>query len=566
MYGFTIIKGANIDKEKLPLYKQSIELKLQDKDQLFFGYNSFSKFNEDKIFKENTKYVIGLDGVVLNLQKLKNTYGISNYFDLITTLYFKFNINFVAELKGDFNGFLFNKETQQLYFFNNKTGTKQAFYTTFHGFTMISYSIEQIVLFKESIGLSNRLAIQSVYDMLTFGTVMANKTLVKDIFCLRAGKYLELTKSSFIEKEYFSYNTIDYTIHSKKEAINKIDKTIIEAVKMQYEKDIAYHYPHLALLSGGLDSRVNVMLADKLGYKNSILCFSNPNYLDEIISRKIAKRLNLDYQFISLKDGGYMKNLQQNVFINNGMRVFTSSAHYNYALQKKDISLYGLVHSGQIGDGVFGGLLSKTNKENFLSKVVSTKFLNKTSITQAYQKKYKNEEIFKLYNYVFNLTHSGSYTTEFYKSYLVSPFLDDDVMAVAFSIDPKLRYNQNIYIDWILNKHPEISKFVWERTGFKPNKKWKTIVGRYTNKIKKEYFYVLNKKEKLSMTPEDFWLETNNELQTFYNHFFEKHILLLQKNKEVFTDLKNYYTYGDSTEKSIVLTILQIILNFKLKI
>lgn len=566
MYGFTVIYGEDIYKTQLPSCKRSFMVNVAENNFFFFGYDYFKKFENDKIFEENKEYIIGLDGVILNLQKLKNAYGISNYLELIINLYQKHNIDFVSQLKGEFSGFVFDKKSAKVFFFNNKTGTKQVFYSSFEGLCIISPIIEKIVRLKETFKKASYLDVNAVYRMLTFGAVLENQTLIENISKLTAGKFLSLKNANVLEKEYFSFNNIEYSLNSKKQAIEKINEVFVEAIKLEYEKDLEYNYDHLATLSGGLDSRMNVMIAHKLGYHSKTFCFSQSNYLDDIISKKIANSLSLEHDFIPLDAGLYMLDLEENVSINNGMLLFTGAAHYNHSLHQMDLTNYGLMHTGQIGDGIFGGLLTKGKNQNVILKTMSTQFLDKIGVGEELSSKYENEEKFKLYQNVFNLTHAGSYTTEFHKTYLVSPFLDDDLISVALSITPKLKYNQNIYIDWILEKHPEAAKFVWERTGFKPNKKWKTALSRYTKKIKKEYLIHTNKAGKLSMAPENYWMENQKNINVFYSNYFNSHISLLKDNKEVLKDVTRYYLKGNSAQKSIVLTILNIANKFKLKL
>lgn len=566
MYGFTIISGKRPRNIEGLSFKKSLRFEVSSERSLFFGYDYFPKFENDKIFKEDKEYIIGLDGVILNLQRLKNAYGISDIFLLTSTLFKRYGIHFISELKGEFNGFVFNKNNSELFFFNNKTGTKQIFYASFDEYTMISQSISNIVNIKETLKSASYLNVNAVYSMLTFGGMLESETLVQGITKLRAGKYVFLKNSELKEKEYFSFNNVAPTINSKKEAIERIDETITAAIKLEYDKDRAYNYNHLATLSGGLDSRVNVMIAHKLGYKSNTFCFSEPNYLDALISKKIAASLSLEHQFISLNDGLYMNDLEENTAITNGTQVFTGAAHYNDALKQTDLLNSGLMHTGQIGDAILGGLLTKGKKENFTSKKISNLFLDKVNINSTLLSKYKNEEVFKLYQRIFNLTHAGSYTTEAHKTYLASPFLDDDVLLTALSISPKLKSNQDIYIDWICNKHPEITKFKWERTGFKPNKKWKTRFSRYTRKLRNEYLEYSNSTRKVSMTPEDYWIENTQEVHDFYASFYSNYASSLKANKELFNDVVKYYQTGGSSEKSIVLTILEMIKKFKLKV
>lgn len=565
MYGFTIIKSENT-VEFTTSYMKTLGFKTKSHQYFLVGYNYFKKFENDKLFEEDKDYIIGIDGVILNLKLLKNQYAISDYFQLIVHLFQKENINFVNNIKGEFNGFFFDKNTEALFIFNNKTATKQVFYTKFDKYIVISQSIKSIIDIKQSLNVESMLNSKAVYDMLTFGAMVENYTLVEEVFKLGAGEYLNICEGEILLNKYYDYNSIDYTISNKNIAIKKFDEAFIEALKLEYEKDNEYVYEHIATLSGGLDSRMNVMLSNEIGFKSKTFCFSQSNYEDEKIARKITDDLNLDFEFIPLDGGGFMRDLEEINSISSGLQNYLGGAHYNYALKKMNLSRYGMIHTGQIGDGVLGSFVSKGGDENFLSKTITTKFLDKISIDNNHISKYKNEEVFKLYQRVFNLANVGSYITEHYKTYLVSPFFDNDVIDVGLSIDPSLKYNQNIYIDWINKMHPEVAKYKWERTGFLPNKKWKTEFSRYTKKLRKEYFILVNREDKLSMTPENFWLNTNTKNLNFYTNYYSDNIELLASNTDLLNDFNEVFKSGTSAGKCIVLTVLEVIKKFNLKV
>lgn len=561
MYGFFI---HSVDTTKPPFdisigFDNTISF-----NKYVFSYKSFDKFKNDKVFTENAAYIIGIDGVILNLKSLKKSYASNDFLKLIITLFEKEGIAFVSKLKGVFSGFIFEKTTQRLFLFNDKVATKQVFYSQFDDKIVIAPTLAYITKYRSENRANNKLSIQATYNMLTFGGMIESQTLVEDIYKLGAGEYLVFKESVLKKSKYHDFNKVDYAIAKKSKAISNFNEVFIEALKMEYEKDVEYGYQHLATLSGGLDSRMNVMLARKMGYKPNTFCFSQSNYADEIIAKKIAKDLKLPFDFIPLDGGDYLKNVKEMVSINSGLQFYHGSAHFHYALQQINMSDFGLMHTGQIGDAILGGLVSGVAEKNYLSKTVSNRFLNKVKIADNLFSKYRDEEVFKMYQRLFNLTNFGSYMVEQHQTYLVSPFLDDEVINVALSIDPELKYNQKIYLDWINQLHPEVTKYKWERTGFRPNKAWKTSFSRYTNKIRKEFLLFTNQKEKLSMNPMNYWFESNHTIKEFYDSFFSRNVLLVKANATVYSDLESMYTTGDLMEKAIVLTLLEAIRKYKL--
>lgn len=557
MYGFYIHTKSEKDSKQ---YHRNITF-----GNLNFGYISFEKFGDDKIFEENNAFIIGIDGVIFNKKVLLNQHASKSYFDLIISLFQKENIQFVSQLKGVFSGFIFEKNTQKLYFFNNRTATKQVFYSFFNTELVIAPTIENIVAKRNKSNTENTLNIQAVYHLLTFGGMIDNTTLIKDVFKLGAGEYLVYENNKLEVNRYYDFNHISPSIVDKNKAIKQIDEVFTEAVALEYQKDTEYNYKKLATLSGGLDSRMNVVLAEKQGNKPSVLCFSQTGYADQTIAKKIATDLNLDFKFVALDGGDYLKSLSEMVSINNGLQFYNGSAHYNYALKKIALKNYGLIHTGQIGDGILGGFVTG-NPKNFLSKTVSNRFLHKTVVAKSILNSYRDEELYKLYQRVFNVANFGSYMVEQHQTYLVSPFLDEDVIRVALSIHPDLKINQDIYIDWINKLHPNVTKYKWERTGFRPNKRWKTALSRYTNKLKKEYHIFTKQGNKLSMNPTDYWYNTNPSIAAFYNDFYNTNNALLNNNTELQQDIKTMFTQGTLIEKALVLTLLEVVRKYQLKI
>jgi len=564
LYGFYIYYQPKIKTvpDKHIAFSQSIVF-----DDFRFYYKKFDAFSQDKVFKENEDYIIGLDGVILNLKALKTAYAKADFFTLLLSLFKKEGISFVNSLKGEFSGFIFEKQTNKLYFYNNKTATKQVFYTSFKENLLIAPTIKALVEARENLEIKNKLNTKATYNMLTFGGMLEEETLVQEVYKLGAGAYLYFTKDKKIEvQKYYDYNNIDYTLTTKNKAIDRLNEVFINAVKLEYEKDTDYNYKHLATLSGGLDSRMNVMLAKKMGYNPSTFCFSQSGYADESIAQEIAKELNLDFKFIPLDGGNYLKTLTEMVGINNGLQFYHGSAHFNYAMKQLDLSTTGLIHTGQIGDAILGGMITAGKEKNYLSKTISNRFIKKATSTKELLSNYRDEEIFKLHQRQFNLTNYGSYMVEQHQTYLVSPFYDDQVLAVALSIHPDLKFNQGIYIDWIMKYHPETTKYKWERTGFKPNAKWKTAFSRYTNKLKQEFYNFTHQKNKLSMNPLGYWLQNNPSIEAFYKEYYNNNLKLIADNTTLFSDFLLLSKEGNFTEKALVLTILEVIKTYKLAV
>jgi asparagine synthase (glutamine-hydrolysing) len=543
LYGFTIIYNNTSDFS----IENSKSISYQNHS---FFYKQSSKFLNDKIFTETPDFIIGIDGVILNLFQLKKQHNLLDYTALIIHL-FDLDKQFFMQFKGDFSGFIFNKNTEELICFTNHVGSQKLFYSQLGNSTIISHRLETVTQFRKD----NRLNIAAAYELMTFGGMIENKTLVTDVYRLLGGEQLTVTPTSFKVSKYFDFNTIQATDKSSKKAIQKLDELFTDLITLEYEKDKEYGYEHFATLSGGLDSRMNVMAANKMGYQTHNFCFSQSNYDDHKIAEQISKDLNNKFSFISLDNADYLTQLEENLEIYDGLIFYLASAHYNYTLNKLDIKNAGVIHTGQIGDAILGGFVS-LGKPNYFSSMMSRKLEHK--LTPINTSKYASEETFKLYNRLFNVTTAGCYVSSHHQSYLVAPFLDPEFISLCLSLHPSLKKEGKIYFEWINKLRPEVANYKWEKTGFRPDALWKNKLSQYTKKIKKTYFAATNQQHKTSMNPYDYWYNNNKEVASFFENHFKNNIACIE-NTELNKDATSLFEIGNTIEKSMVITLLSAI-------
>ena len=94
--------------------------------------------------------------------------------------------------------------------------------------------------------------------------------------------------------------------------IEMLDIKFREAIRLQFEKDREYSYKHLVTLSGGLDSRMTSWVAHQMGYVDQLnLTFSQSDYLDETIAKKIAADLKHEWIFKALDNGTFLKDIDE---------------------------------------------------------------------------------------------------------------------------------------------------------------------------------------------------------------------------------------------------------------
>jgi len=130
-----------------------------------FELASNHKFPKDKLLFENDLVVVGFDGVVLNKKKILGNSTWQNYFlEDLENLAPKLN-----NLRGSFNGFIYEKKAQRLRLFNDPCGFQKDEEENYQSFTTLSGGLDSRVtaLYGYELGYKNQVTFtcsQQGYD------------------------------------------------------------------------------------------------------------------------------------------------------------------------------------------------------------------------------------------------------------------------------------------------------------------------------------------------------------------------------------------------------------------
>lgn len=520
-----------------------------------------SKFSGDKILEENTQYIIGTEGVIFNLTSLKKEYQTNDVFSTIILLFEKFGPDFIKQLRGDFSCFICHKPSKTWYVFSNPVNTKNIFYFCDKDYFIFSSELRNISHLLHQLGKSTNLNQKGAYLLLTYGFMLEDVTLIENVKRLMPGKALIFNDSKIKLEEYFHLKNISQTTDDKDSIIEKMDYLFSDAIHLEFEKDREYGYKHIATLSGGLDSRMTVLSAHKLGYTEQLnFTFSQSDYLDEKIAKKIASDYRHEFIFQSLDNGNYLKDIDKVVFYNDGLVYFAGGAHGMKFVENMNFSKYGLIHSGQIGDAVIGSFLSKPYpvKPTSSAGAYSTKLLDRISpFVDKVLKNYSTEELFKFYSRGFYGALNGNNYFDIF-SQTASPFLNLDFLSYCYSIPYELKFKQKIYLKWIERKHIDFSKYPWEKTGISPLKSInfkRFFIPDYYLRMGLKVHNMLTGKMKTGMNPFDKWLISNKSLNVTLQTYFDNYIDIIH-DSNLKKDCIQLYNEGSSSEKFQVLTLL----------
>ncbi|MBP3742929.1 MAG: hypothetical protein J6J00_08095 [Treponema sp.] len=539
--------------------------------------HTISKFLNDKAFYEDDKYLVVTEGVILNSLHLQKMYlGTTDSSDrklaqTIIEMYKKKGEKFFNDFRGSFSGVFFDKNEGVWLIYTNHIGNKQIFYTqTDNGFAIAS-EITWLTDYRKKNRMGYTLDIQGAYYLLTYAFMLEDHTLFNEIKKLTAGKYIRIQNENMTIETFFALDNTPSKNEKEDEIIENLDLLFRNAIKLEFDKDLEYGYKHFASLSGGLDSRMDVLVAHQMGYKKQVnWTIGQSDCLDETIAKKIASDFKHDWFFKSLDNGNYLINLIDDmVDLQFGMVLACGSSHCRSFMQNFNFKEYGLSHTGQLGDAILGTYLPgrKENSDYIGEGAYSTKLLNRLS-TFSINEKYDNSELFKFYNRGFSGILQGDVIDQEYTE-VASPFLDVDFMNYSLHIPASYRKGEQIYMKWIIKKYPDIAKYKWQKINAKITDKWINILGRriLVKRIPliliRKLFPFINKngkknlsKNKVNMNPFDYWYLTNPDLREYMDSYYKNTILLVpEKYHMLKADMEKLYE-GSVIDKELVLTLL----------
>ncbi len=526
---------------------------------------SFISKEYDNFYYQSQQFDFLFEGVLLNKHKLLNQFALKDFQTLIQELYFNKKDQIIKLFDGEYRGLIVDKVQKKIFVFTNVTSTQRVFHGRFNDQLFIDTSLVRLNETIKNAGIKTQPDIESLYKLLCFSNMPERKTPIQNIQKLLDGHYLEIDSEtgSYKEIEYFSLAEIPLFSGSKEKAIDQIHDIFSEAVLLEYQKDLELGKDHLALLSGGLDSRVAMMYALQNNQKpGNVLCFSQSDYFDHTISKKIATDHDIHYEFVPLDGGQYLKKIDEVTEISEGMVFYTGGIHVSHAVEKMQYENFGLFHSGQIGDGVLGGFITepKRKKPTTFKIVEFPQFLPKVKDSlDEILKNYETEELFLYRNIAYNRTLLGAHVLQ-QKRYQTSPFMAKEFLKLAISLPEEWKFNHRFYLEWI-NKHcKKATKYRWERTVMKPDAYWKTQFG---DKVLKRGFNLLNNKvfktpQNSSMYPYQFYFDYDQEIQEYYQKYFQDNLYRIDDYKELSEDVISLFEANDFNTKTKAINILSI--------
>lgn len=572
IYGILNKKGSSTDVPHFRYFFSSLYPNILNEE---FTYKSFTygrsvhrKLLNDRVMHEDKELIIAFEGIIYNKTCNNNA-------EHLKTQYKKHGINFVETIDGLFSGFIYDKIANVIYVFSDHLNTRPVYYYSDKDCFMFSSELKHISGYLRGNQKSLTPDYDGIYSMLGFGFLMDDLTYIKEVRNLLYGSFLkfDVRLFNFTINNYFAFEKkIDKKL-TRAEIIDKINNLMINNVKKHWNKDKEYNYRHYSALSGGMDAKTQLLLAAELGFSDiTTITFGESGSSDHNISLDVAKRNNFEHIYLTLDNGTYLtKNIDEYIKATDGLMPFFSFSHGYNSMKKINHNNYGILHSGQIGDVVFGSFINPKfnidiNIYNMSYHGIMPPQIYKTiNCLPEIMNRYRNNN-YELFSYeqrqingtlygdraIYNITDTSSI------------YYDRKLIEFSLSLPDSIKLNEKLLINWLKEKHPTILQYKWSKCGTKPSSMFKINTGKLLKGINSRTRRLL-KLNYDSMNPFDLWFMNNPAILKNLDNLFQQNIEVISNNA-LQKDFELVYSYRGDRFMRNKFTVITMLLALKMHI
>jgi len=263
-------------------------------DQVAFGHRRLSIIDlssggHQPMLTEDSELIVSFNGEIYNypilkneLEKLGASFKTKSDTEVILLAYRQWGTDAFDKFEGIFAFSLYDKKRKKVFLVRDHIGVKPLYY----------YLKENELVFASEVKAFRALRSDWAENedwkilFLAFGSLPHPVTTLSGVLQLPAGTYLELNLEDFSNRQkqfYSSARRIECTVHEEEKAFELMRRSVQQALK----KNLIADAPLGVFLSGGIDSSLLTLLADK--------------------TQENVKTISINFQDASFDEGPYQR-------------------------------------------------------------------------------------------------------------------------------------------------------------------------------------------------------------------------------------------------------------------
>ena len=437
---------------------------------------------EESITKKEDKISIVTCGEIYNED-------IENLDKSLLKLYKEERLDKLKNFNGSFAAAIYDSTEEKLTLVNDRYGLIKLFYYRNEDHFCFAPKIRPLL----KLGAEKSLRKDAIIDFFLFGYLLGDKTFFEHIHQLPQASILEVLKNGINLTKYWNYEYEEgYLARPQEELIDELGALWQRAVERRIKKDETIIIP----LSGGLDSRALLAAALRCTSKDNIITFTfgEKGSSDFEIGKMVAGKAGVKNIPLGVEKEDFEEQYNISMTDIEGM---VDATPYFAIRGYKEMEKYGnMLFTGTMIDVLLGRhILSPTFSSDMLKKEISSEedYAKVKELIFTHQKLNDEKEILQLFNpdflknvvikSSFDRTHQKfenvrnkkfpnyfavwDYTNRWDKyiyfavlrnrnlfKYLT--MLDSDLVDFTFKLPPELRLDENLYIQMLLKRYPEL--------------------------------------------------------------------------------------------------------------
>ena len=314
---------------------------------------------QQPIYNETGKIGVFFNGEIYNYPELReelsrkgHQFKTNSDTEVLVHLYEEYGTKMLPLLRGMFAFCIFDKEKNTYLVARDRFGEKPLFYHFADQIFSFSSEIKSLL---ENKNIPRQLNHKALPYYFRTSLLPEPMTLLKDIFCLPAGHFVEIDKNGISVQKYFEieYN-IDQNIKTEADAEAFIRPVLEKALQRQTISDV----PIGAFLSGGIDSSTIVALLQKNAskpIKTFTARFAEADFDESTIAKKVAEYCGTEHHELVIPNYDFTEDIFWTIIDHVGQPFRDSSAIPSFLLTKEIRKHVKVALSGDGGDELFGG-------------------------------------------------------------------------------------------------------------------------------------------------------------------------------------------------------------------